>query len=171
MKKNYIIIGIPGAGKTTIANAVAKKLGINVYSIDGSIEELEKMTIPELVKKQGMEYFRELETTVVCSLCNPIEGKKTIQENSIIDTGGGIVLSKNNRRAMKGKDNVVIWVERNVDDLDLEGRYFMVGKTPEDLYRERCYYYAIIADDIVYNETGNLDKAVNYIVDKIKGAE
>ncbi len=82
-----VLIGFMGSGKTTIARALSKKLGLRVVEMD---DELVKISgyrnIPEIFAKKGETFFRELELEVSKNFSNEVD--------VIISTGGGVVMNK-----------------------------------------------------------------------------
>ena len=82
-----------GTGKTTIATKLSLRLKMNYVSIDDLIEKSEKATINEIFTKKGEEYFRDVENAMLRQVC--------AKDNSVIDTGGGIVLKDENWASMK----------------------------------------------------------------------
>ncbi len=82
-KKSMFLVGFMGAGKTTVGKLLAAKLGMPFKDCDYYIEEKYNMTISEIFKEHGEEYFREIEAKAL------IELEKG--EPSIIATGGGAV--------------------------------------------------------------------------------
>lgn len=105
---NIFLIGFMGAGKSTIGRALAKELSFEFIDIDSFIEESTKMTIPEIFKKAGEEWFREQETFAVSCLS---EGN-----NRIIATGGGVVERPENIDLMK-KNGTVVYLKATADRL------------------------------------------------------
>ena len=81
MKKNLILVGMMGVGKTTLGKIVAKKNGFEFIDTDLNIEKKNSMTIKEIFEQKGEKFFRaEEEKEVLESL------KKT---NAVIALGGG----------------------------------------------------------------------------------
>lgn len=160
--RNIILIGFMGSGKTTVATALANRLKMKYVSTDDLIEKKEKRTINEIFIRSGEEYFRDVESDIVRSLCSV--------ENAVIDAGGGIVLREDNIANLKSAGIVVCLTadeetifERtkkykhrpllNVDDPK--------RKIKELLYKRKALYAK--ADHVV--DTGKL--TVKQVVEKI----
>ena len=79
---NVVLIGYRGTGKSTVGKIVAARLGRVLVSTDAEIVKLVGQSIPEIVAKNGWEYFRDLETKV----CQELAGRDAL----VIDTGGGL---------------------------------------------------------------------------------
>ncbi|MBQ1546270.1 MAG: shikimate kinase [Clostridia bacterium] len=97
-KKNLVLCGFMGSGKSTVGKQLAEKLGTCFIDTDEYIEEKEGMTISEMFEKYGEEYFREKEREV----CRELSELKRV----VISTGGGTLLNDENRRTLK-KNGVV----------------------------------------------------------------
>jgi shikimate kinase len=86
LKKNLILTGMMGVGKSTIGKSLSKKLNMNFIDIDKLIEKNENSTIPKIFEENGEEYFRNLEKKI-----SLLEIKKT---ESVISLGGGAFMNK-----------------------------------------------------------------------------
>ena len=91
---NIIITGFMGSGKTTIGRKLAKLIEYSFVDTDSEIENDQGCSVSEIFKYGGEECFREMETRL-------LEKLKNI-DNSVIATGGGIVLREENRKILKG---------------------------------------------------------------------
>lgn len=93
MKKNLILIGFMGAGKTSVGQALAGKLGWPLSDTDQMIENEAGMPIARIFEEKGEQAFREIETAVL---------KRLIQEadEAVISVGGGLPLREENRRLL-----------------------------------------------------------------------
>ncbi|GAA3407207.1 shikimate kinase [Paenibacillus hodogayensis] len=98
--RNIVLIGFMGTGKSTVAAALAERLGWNRVDLDTSIEEAENATIPQLFADKGEPYFRRAETE---ALKRELDGR----EGQIVATGGGAVLAEENRGIMLANGLVV----------------------------------------------------------------
>ena len=88
-----------GSGKTTAANILAKKLGLEAIEVDQLIQERSgRRSISDIFTLDGEEHFRDLETAVLREISN--------LDNTIVSTGGGIVM-KNRNRAFLKKSKVI----------------------------------------------------------------
>lgn len=96
--QNVYLTGFMGAGKTTIGQAVANKLGVVVLDTDVMIENKLKMKIKDIFDKHGETYFRELETEILTELPS---------KDAIVTTGGGIVTRQANIDWMKENGCVI----------------------------------------------------------------
>jgi len=110
MKKNIVLTGFMGAGKSVIAKKLESILKRRLVSTDGLIVDREKRPITDIFKDSGEDYFRKVESEVV--------GEISAQEGLIVDCGGGIVLNE---------DNVV--------NLKRTGIVFYLSATPEVIYK------------------------------------
>lgn len=100
-KKNIFLIGFMGAGKSTIARCLHSCHGMEWLEMDKEIEKREGMTISEIFRRKGEEYFRELETRLLLSLEN--------RSNTVVSCGGGVPLRSCNVEAMK-KSGIVVYL-------------------------------------------------------------
>lgn len=112
-RKNILLVGMPGSGKSTIGKMLAEKLNRGFLDTDEMIVEKEGVSIPEIFAEKGEEYFRNVETE-----CVKEAGKKM---GLVIATGGGAILRKENRDAMR-ENSIVVFLERDILSLATEGR-------------------------------------------------
>ncbi len=99
MKSNIVFIGIAGSGKTTVGKKLAECLQMQFCDIDTEIEKTTGMTIPQYFAEHGEASFREVEAALV---------KKLSQyANSVISTGGGVVLKRENIENLRKKGVLV----------------------------------------------------------------
>ena len=165
MKKNIVLIGMSGAGKTTIGIALSYKLKMAFLDMDEFIEKKYEMTVSEIFEKYGEEHFRKLES----------ETAKHISENytnTIISTGGGVVLKDSNMENLK-KTGTVVYINRSVENilstLNAEKRP-LLKNNPEklyDMYKARHSLYLKYADICIMN-SGGFDDCANEIANVIK---
>ena len=85
MKENIVLIGMPGAGKSTVGVVLAKRLGLSFLDSDLVIQEREGCVLHEIIEKEGLDGFNGIENQVNAA----IDVKRTI-----IATGGSAVYGK-----------------------------------------------------------------------------
>ncbi|WP_094093499.1 shikimate kinase [Paenibacillus physcomitrellae] len=98
-QENWILIGMMGTGKSTVAELLAHKTGRKLVDLDAEIVKAAGCPIPEIFERQGEAAFRQLESVVLARI---LEDKPVI-----LATGGGAVLNPDNCRLMLDKGWVV----------------------------------------------------------------
>ncbi|GBR76293.1 shikimate kinase [Candidatus Termititenax persephonae] len=96
---NIILIGFMGSGKTSTGRLLAKHLGYQFIDIDQIIEQKHGMTCAKIFAQRGEDFFRKQETTALKELHG--------LANSVIATGGGIILSADNRSFLKNLGTLI----------------------------------------------------------------
>ena len=89
-KKNLVLVGMMGSGKSTIGTLISKKLNIKFIDIDNVLENDSKMKIAEIFEKKGENFFRNLEEKITLKLLR--------STNSIISLGGGSFINEKIRK-------------------------------------------------------------------------
>ena len=108
MKKNLILTGMMGVGKSTVGKRLAKELSLRFVDVDKLIEIKEGCSINLIFKNKSENYFRRLETSISLQ-----ELKKN---NAVISLGGGAFLNKSIRRVVKDTA-LSFWLDVNIDEL------------------------------------------------------
>jgi len=152
--KNIYLVGMPGCGKSTIGNAVSKKIGIEIIDLDELVMEREGKSIEELFAI-GEAHFRAVEAEALKSLEN--------YEGVMVATGGGVVTKEENIEFMK-KDGKVIFIDASpnfiLENSPLDGRPLLKNKEKiYELYNSRIAKYRKSADYTVPND-GILSDAI-----------
>ncbi|MBE9223550.1 shikimate kinase [Cyanobacterium stanieri LEGE 03274] len=104
---NIYLIGMMGSGKSTVGKFLAHKLEYRFLDTDNTIEMLSQKTINKIFEEDGENAFRTLE--------NQVLGEVSSYLHTVISTGGGIVLKKDNWAHLR--DGMVIWLDVPVDVL------------------------------------------------------
>ena len=107
-KKNLILIGMMGSGKSTIGRLLAQKLNLKFLDIDFLIEKKTKMKIAEIFENKGEEIFRKLEKEITLKFLN--------KANCIISLGGGAFINEIIKKKVK-KKGIAIWLNWNPQTL------------------------------------------------------
>lgn len=163
-KKNVVLIGMTGCGKTTVGLALSYRLKMPFVDMDKWIEQKSGKPIPAIFSQGGEQAFRALET----------KAAKEVSKygGTIISTGGGVVTRPENMKYLK-KNAVVVYINRSVEDikknLKLEKRPMLKGRT-DTLYRmysERNGLYRKYADIVVVNRT-DFQEGVDNVYDAVK---
>jgi shikimate kinase len=102
------LVGFMAAGKTTLAQALSRRLGWRAEDVDAVIEARERRTIAEIFARDGEPYFRNVERQVILSLI-PLR-------HAVIATGGGTFVDPENRAAINA-DGVSVWLDVPLDGL------------------------------------------------------
>jgi len=110
---NIALVGMPGCGKTTVGRKLASLLGMAFADTDLMVEESSGRKIPDIIRESGEPFFRALESAAVA--------KAAAQPQTVIATGGGAVLSRENRDALL-QNGKVVFLERPLSALATEGR-------------------------------------------------
>ena len=99
MRKNIVITGFMGTGKSVVANELARKLKMEFIDMDRIIEERQGTSIADIFARYGEKYFRAQENKLVKELSK--------EENMVIATGGGTLLSSDNTRVLSQKGQII----------------------------------------------------------------
>ena len=163
MKNNVILIGMPGAGKSTVGVVLAKLLNYKFVDSDIVIQQKMKKKLKDIILKQGAEYFKKIE--------NKINSGLNVKK-SVVATGGSVVFGKDAMEHFK-KIGTVVYLKVNLDslekrlgDLDKRGVVHKPGETLLDIFNERAPLYEKYAD-IIIDET---DLEISQIAKKIEAA-
>jgi len=108
--KKFIIIGMPGSGKSTMAKFLCSQTPLSFYDLDLEIENNERKKIKDIFRENGENYFREVETSTL---------KKIIEEkdNFILATGGGTPCFNDNMKFIN-KYGISIFLNTSLEILE-----------------------------------------------------
>ncbi|MEO6022758.1 MAG: shikimate kinase AroK [Burkholderiales bacterium] len=106
--RNLFLVGLMGAGKTTVGKLLAKHLGKQFIDSDHEIERRTGVKVHLIFELEGEAGFRAREVAIIEEL--------TQQENIVLATGGGAILQAENREALHNR-GTVIYLRANVEDL------------------------------------------------------
>lgn len=106
LRKTLVLVGMMGAGKTAIGNALARALALPFLDSDEEIERAANRSVAEIFARDGESFFREKESQVIRRL---LAGKPCV-----LSTGGGAFLSEANRQAIAEK-GVSLWLKADLD--------------------------------------------------------
>ena len=150
---NIFLIGLMGAGKTSVGKLLARRLGKTFYDCDHEIERATGVRIPVIFEIEGEAGFRARESRMLAELAQ--------RSDIVLATGGGAVLAPENRRVLS-QHGTVVYLRAAPHDLHQRTRHDRnrpllrtqnpLGKLTE-LFAERDPFYREIADVIV--DTGN----------------
>ena len=108
IKKNLVLLGMMGVGKTGIGRYVARRLKINFFDIDKLIEKKNEMKITEIFKTKGEIYFRKEEEFVTIKYLN--------KKKSIISLGGGGFINDKIRKKVLS-ECISVWLNVNLETI------------------------------------------------------
>jgi shikimate kinase / 3-dehydroquinate synthase len=161
--RSIVLVGMMGAGKTSVGRRLATLLHLPFVDADGEIEAGAQMTVPEIFERFGESYFREGERKVLARLLS--EGQK------VLATGGGAFMNEATR-ARIAQSGVSIWLKPDFEVLmrrvrKRSNRPLLQTANPEEtlrrLLRERGPVYAL-ADLTIEPRDGPHDSVVEAIV-------
>ncbi len=164
MKGNIFLVGLMGAGKTTVGRALARKLNKTFIDSDHEIEARTGASIPLIFELEGETSFRQREADVIRDLSE--------RENLVLATGGGAILNPQNR-ALLGARGTVIYLRASVNSILQrtgrdKNRPLLQTENPrrvlEELTRQRDPLYREIADIVVDTGRPNVQFLVNSIL-------
>ena len=162
---NITLIGMPGAGKSTIGVVLAKVLGYQFVDSDLLIQKQEKRRLSEIIEEEGYKGFQEVENRVNAS----IEA-----EHTVIATGGSVVYCEEAMEHLKSIGTVV-YLKLSLDALskrlgNLKGRGVLLkeGQTLEGLYDERTPLSEKYADIVIDEEGNNLEASLEILLETLK---
>lgn len=165
MKDTVILIGMPGAGKSTVGVVLAKRLGYRFVDSDLVIQEKCGKLLHELIEEKGIEGFWQLENEVNASLNT---------ERCVIATGGSAVYGREAMDYLRERGTMVYLklsceeLRMRLGDLNERGVTLRPGQTLEGLYEERRPLYEKYAHLTVACEGRMLREIVAEIVGRLK---
>ena len=164
-KDNITLIGMPGAGKSTIGIVLAKVLGYDFIDSDLLIQKEEGKLLWEIMRDCGNDGFNKIEEKV---------NSQIQTSHSVIATGGSVIYGPKAMEHLRDISTVVYLkvscsvLERRLGDLTKRGVVFKPGQTLLDLYKERVPLYDKYAHITVNVGHKTVQHAVSAIEDALK---
>jgi shikimate kinase len=165
--KNIVLIGMPGAGKSTVGVLLAKTLGMAFVDTDLLIQEQEGCLLQELINRDGVAKFLSLEGKVILQLQ---------VENCVIATGGSAIYSSDAVQHLK-ENGILVYlklgydeIEQRINNMSSRGIANEKGQKLIDLYNERVLLYEKYADLIIDCSDATLEDVVYKAVDCVRKA-
>lgn len=160
---NIILIGMPGAGKSTVGVVLAKKLGYAFVDSDLVIQEKTGKLLHEMISEWGVEGFLDVEETVNASMT---------ADRTVIATGGSAVYGSRAMEHFKEIGTVVYLmlsydaIADRLGDLNERGVTLKAGQGLKELYAERIPLYEKYADLTIDCENMSIREIVEQIAQK-----
>ncbi|MGI6113876.1 MAG: shikimate kinase [Mahellales bacterium] len=163
--KNLVLVGMPGAGKSTVGVILAKVLGINFTDTDLLIQQRENRLLQQIINEDGIKRFLEIEEAVILDLDI---------KNHVIATGGSVVYSPKAMAKLKD-DGIIIYLQLEYHDLEeriknikTRGIVMERGQTLGGIYRERLPLYEKYKDITINCSQRTIEEVIAIIVGKLR---
>ena len=162
---NIVLIGMPGAGKSTVGVLLAKTLGYAFLDTDLVIQEREGRLLQDLVDELGVEAFLDREAAAICSVdC----------DRTVIATGGSVVCRDRAMEHLKDLGRIVYLqlpleeLERRLHNISTRGIAMAPGETLAHIYDYRAPLYRKYADLTVEVGRQTLEETVEQVLRALK---
>lgn len=161
MNDNVILIGMPGAGKSTVGVLLAKALGYDFIDTDLIIQGRLNNRLYKIIEEHGIDYFLQAENKIV---------SEVTADHTIIATGGSVVFGKEAMEHLRRMGKVVYIklgcdeIKRRVNNITTRGIVMKKDETIEDIYSERVPLYERYADITVDVRNTTIEEAVEKIL-------
>ncbi len=165
---NLYLVGLMGAGKTTVGRLLARRLKLRFLDSDHEIERRCGVKVPVIFEIEGETGFRSRESQTIAEL--------TTLEGIVLATGGGVVMSGENRRLL-GASGTVVYLCARPEDLYERVRHdrnrpLLATRDPlarlHELYAERDPLYRAIADLVVDTGRQGVQSLARDLLDKLE---
>ena len=143
-KRNIVLIGMPGSGKSLIGKCLAKSFKMHLVDTDKLILERTGRSPEEIINSEGEFAFRKIESDIVREV--------SAENHIIIATGGGVVTVPSNEHILK-HNSIIVYVQRDINKLTTKGRPLSQKMSVETLFERRKPLYEQFADVSVTNDT------------------
>ena len=163
--KNIVLIGMPGAGKSTIGIILAKVLGYQFLDSDLLIQDQEKCLLKDIIEKHGLDGFIAVENQV---------NRDIKTTNTVIATGGSIIYGTEAINHLRDIGIVVYiklslkTIENRLGNIKQRGVVFKEGQTLKSLYEERCPLYEKYAHIIIDGENLDAEELMEKIAEEVR---
>lgn len=140
---NIVLIGMPGSGKSTCGVVAAKMLLKNFFDTDLLIQNIEGLSLQNIINEKGNDYFEKAEEKAILSL--DIQG-------SVIATGGSVIYSEKAMKHLKSLGKIIYLhldyehMCSRISNLSTRGVVMKNGESLRDMYNERLPLYEKWAD-------------------------
>lgn len=163
-KSGVVLIGMPGAGKSTVGVVLAKRLGLSFVDTDLVIQSVQGGLLQDILDREGLAGFRLLEERTLLALD---------AENAVIATGGSVVYSLDGMAALSRLGTVVFLdvplaeLTRRVRDMDRRGMVIDTGQSFADLFALRLPLYRRYAEVTIDCTERSVEEIVTEIVRRL----
>lgn len=167
-KNNIILIGMPGAGKSTVGILLSKETGLDFIDTDVAIQVREGKTLQHILDQLGYIRLRDIEQEVILGLA---------LDNTVIATGGSAVYGEQAMRYL-GEQGVIIFIDvaleqlkQRVSNIDARGVARKPGQDFSDLFQERKALYERYADLRITVDDEPAEQVLLMILQALKRSE
>jgi shikimate kinase len=160
-KRNVVLIGMPGVGKSTVGVLLAKRLGFAFIDTDIYIQVREGRSLQTIIQAHGADEFCRIEEDHILSLA---------VNSHVIAPGGSVVYRPKAMAHLKANgvaihlDIAVERLKRRLEDVDARGVVIAPGQTVASLYLERLPLYLAYADATVLTDDRTPDQVVGAVL-------
>lgn len=172
---NVVLIGYRCSGKTSVGKLIAHKLGRRFVDTDDLIIGKAGCSVNEMVKEKGWPYFRDIEKDVIKEVSE--------QDNLVIATGGGAVITDINMENLKA-NGFIVWLDANIDTIkrrlegdnrSTESRPSLTGNNPVDetteVMEKRGPLYSKACNMKVDTSKMNINDVADMVIERLEAGD
>jgi len=163
-QQNIILIGMPGAGKSTVGVILAKALGMQFIDTDILIQEQTGRMLQEILDEDGPDTFKRIEEEAILSL-HP--------DRAVIATGGSVVCSEEAMNHLRAGGIVVYLaisceeMEKRLNNITTRGIMLLPNQSTQEMYNHRVPLYETYADLTIISAGEDVEAMVRKVIDLV----